>query len=76
MTLSVFRRKQSQPYHASRYIPMLIFAMLMPLAVSAQQTEVKKLIVSNSQTYRIRYVDERKLFQEGDVVTLAVLNLE
>lgn len=55
---------------------MLILAMLMPLTVSAQQAEDKKLIVSNSQTYRISYVDERKLFQKGDVVTLAVLNLE
>lgn len=76
MTPFVFRRKQSQPSHASLKMPMLIIAMLMPLTVSAQQIEAKKLIVSNSQTYRISYVDERKLFQKGDVVTLAALNLE
>ena len=54
-----------------------LLLLFITLTVCAQQKDgERKMTVSNSQTYRISYVDERRLFQKGDVVTLAALDLE
>ena len=54
-----------------------LLTLLIPQTMSAQQTDLSRVTIYNqSQTYKISYVDERRLFQKDDVVTLAVLNLE
>ena len=56
---------------------IFFLTLLMPQTMSAQQTDLSRVTIYNqSQTYKISYVDERKLFQKGDVVTLAALKLE
>ena len=57
-----------------------IFSLLfffMPMTAAAQQTDNEsRLTVNDSQTYKITYVDERKLFLKDNVVTLAAVTLE
>ncbi len=57
-----------------------IFRLLfffMPLTAAAQQADNEsRLTVNDSQTYKITYVDERRLFLKDHVVTLVAMTLE
>ena len=57
-----------------------IFRLLfffMPLTAAAQQADNESwLTVNDSQTYKITYVDERRLFLKDHVVTLVAMTLE
>ncbi len=55
---------------------LTMIAMFMAIGMGAQQADGRKATTSNFQTYKITYVDERKLFRQGDEVTLVSLRLE
>lgn len=54
-----------------------LLLLFMPLTAAAQQMDkLSRLMVNDSHTYKISYVDERKLFLKDNVVTLAAVTLE